>query len=771
MTTPSPNPRPDDSTAVGPAELPADPGPAPAGAAPTAERWTPGWRWLAGSAVFYLACLTVATWPAIPRMASELPSRVDPLAHIWTMRWNKSCLLAGKPPFRCPDIQYPVGAALGTLPPMHFQTLLYVPLSLVFANDVLCYNLIRTAAFLLTGLGTLLLVWHVLRDRVVATVGGMLAMLSMPMVFFSQGELEQITVGWLPVFLIAWMRWVDRPSGRGLAAAAALYALVAMSAPYFGVFAVFPACLYVAWRWGVSWRAGAGFWRWGLARLGWFAGFAAITAPVLVVLFANQIWALRHGFALSRPDGEFFICRAPFWTFIVPSPVHHLSRLLPFSTYVMNDVGSIPAYLGVVTLGLIAHAGLARVRFARGGYWWTVFGMLLVLSLGAHTWIGGYDVSLPAAWLKKYFIGFRMIRVPARFCLFAAVGAAVVASAGLHHWLGRIAGRRQRGAVVGLVTLVALADLSVTPYQTVAVPPIPPCYDFILKQDPHATIADIPHFNDGAFNLPSLAAYWQSHHGLTTTAGYTAFSNTRQNNLMAYASPFGAFRLADADFLAHPEDEHFELIDHMDFRSYVWLYLTVHQIRFVVFHHTVAAFPELPIHPERTEHLLREALVYNDEQTAVFDRDRLAPPTHPVILHDRGWGHRVARREEGTIMVNRSARLWAYNPDPAQALTLTLDVAGHKTARNVILRADGRDLARWHVAPTVIELIASPSFKLGAGLHELTLVSDGEDKPSRTDAHIPGDKTPFSLWVSGISFGPTGWEALAGRQMGARVAR
>ena len=36
---------------------------------------------------------------------------------------------------------------------MHFQTLLYVPLSLVFANDVLCYNLIRTFAFLLTGAG------------------------------------------------------------------------------------------------------------------------------------------------------------------------------------------------------------------------------------------------------------------------------------------------------------------------------------------------------------------------------------------------------------------------------------------------------------------------------------------------------------------------------------------------------------------------------------------------------------------------------------------
>ena len=733
--------------------------------------WWPGWRWVAGATLFYLACLTVATWPAIPRMATELPARVDPLAHIWTMRWNKACLLQGKLPFRCPDIQYPVGAALGTLPPMHFQTLLYVPLSLAFDNDVLCYNLIRTFAFLLMGVGTMLLIQAVVRDRAAATVGGLLAMLGQPMTFFSQGELEQITVGWFPLFLIAWTRWVDRPSGRGLAAAVALYLLVAMSAPYFGVFAVFPASLYVAWRWWEAGRSGVGLAAWGRARLGWFAGFAALVAPVMVLLFANQIWAVRHGFSLTRPDGEFFICRVPLWSYVVPSPVHRLSRLLPFSTYVMGEVGSVPAYLGVVTLGLIAYAAATRARFARRGYWWAAFGMLLVLSLGAHMRLGGYDVSLPAAWLKRYFIGFRMIRVPARFCLFAAVGGAVVAAAGLHHLLGRIRSTGARRAVLAGLVALALLDLGVVPYRTVGVPALPPAYDFILKQDPRAVIADIPHFNDGAFNLPSLAAYWQSLHGATTTAGYTAFNNVQQNNLMAYASPFHAHRMADPDFLADPSSEHFELLDGMDFRSYVWLYLTVHKIRFVVLHHDPAAFPELPVHPERVEHLLREALVYNDQQTAVFDREKLRPPTRPVILHERGFGHRVARREEGTILVGPSARLWAYNPDADQTLTLTLDVAGHKVARRVTLRADGADVARWTVPPTDIELIASPSFKLAAGLHELTLASDGAAPPSRTDAHIAGDKTPFSLWVSGIGFGPTSWDALAGRHVGDRAVR
>ena len=732
---------------------------------------TPGWRWLAGSALFYLFCLTVATWPAVPKMATDLPSRVDPLAHIWTMRWNKSCLMEGKLPFHCPEIQYPVGAALGTLPPMHFQTLLYVPLSFVFANDILCYNLIRTFVFLLTGLGTMLLIWQVVRDRWAATVGGMLAMLSQPMLFFSQGELEQITVGWFPLFLIAWTRWVDRPSARGLAASAALYVLVAMSAPYFGVFAVFPASLYVAWRWVAAARAGESPLAWFGHRVRWFAGFAAITAPMMILLFSNQIWALRHGFTLQRPDGEFFICRAPLWGYLVPSPLHRLSRILPFSTYVMKDFGSVPSYLGVVTLALIAYAAICRVRFARGAYWWAVFLMLGTLSLGAHAWMFGYDVSMPAAWLKKYFIGFRMIRVPARFNLFTAVGAAVVAAAGLHHLLARIRSDRARPLVAGLIAAVALVDLTEVPYSTVTVPPIPPCYAAILARDPDATFVDIPQFNAGAFNLPSLATYWQSIHRARTTAGYTAFVNTKQDNLIYYNSPFDAFRLAQLNYLDDAGNESFEMSAASDFRSYVWLYLTTHNLRYVVFHYNPAAFPELPIHPERSVTQLADTIVYHDDRTIVFDRDKLPKPRIPVYLYDQGWGHRVRRQDRPTIMVGPVGRVMVYNPHPDVPLTLTLDAAAHRTPKQVVLRADDAEVTRWTVHPASTELLASPPFRLGAGLHTLTLTSDGVATPSKADAHIQGDKTPFSLWVSGITVQAANPHIVARRLVGEAVVR
>ncbi len=724
---------------------------------------TPGWRASVAVLAFYLVALAAATWPAFAHYGSELPSRVDPLAHIWTMRWNKQCLFEGKLPFVCPDIQYPIGAALGTLPPMHFQTLLYIPLSLAVDNDVLCYNIIRTSAFLLTGYGTFLLVWNVVRDRLAATFGGLTAMIGTPMMFFSHGELEQITVGWFPIFLVAWVRWVDRPTRKGLLACVALYTLVAMSAPYFGMFAVFPATLYVAWRMVGAGRSGAAGWLRG--RIGWFAGFGATCLPILAALFSNQIWALTHGFSMARPDWEFAICRAPFWGYFVPSPSHWLGQFLPFRTDIASEVGAVPSYLGVVTLALIAYAAIARVRFARGAYWWAAFGVLFVLSLGAYARVGGIELSLPSAWLKAYFIGFRMIRVPARFNLFAAVAAAVVAGAALHHLLGRIPSPRGRRLAFGALTALALADLRTVPYATIDVPPLPPCYAAVMAKDPAATFLDVPQFNAGAFQLPSVCTYWQSLHRGRTSSGYTAFANARYENQVYHNSPFDAFKLAQPLYLGRPGATAIEFEQGVDFRSYAWLYLTVNDLRYVVVHREAKAFPEFPVYLAPLEAQLADAKVFEDARTAVFDRDRLPKPTRPVFLYDQGWGNRVSRHGRATCMLGRSGRIHAYNPTPETPLSFTLDASGHKGVRSVALKEAGRELARWEVQPEGGALLASAPFNLAEGLQVLTVETDGDAVPSRRDAHVEGDSTPFSLWITGVGLEPATPRALVGRRL------
>ena len=88
------------------------------------------------------------------------------------LRWYKTCLLEGRSPLRLPEIQYPVGSPLGNFSPLYFQGLLYLPLSAVIPNDVLCYNALWFTEFVLAGMGTFALAWHVLRDFIIPQVVG-----------------------------------------------------------------------------------------------------------------------------------------------------------------------------------------------------------------------------------------------------------------------------------------------------------------------------------------------------------------------------------------------------------------------------------------------------------------------------------------------------------------------------------------------------------------------------------------------------------------------
>jgi hypothetical protein len=357
---------------------------------------------------------------------------------------------------------------------------------------------------------------------------------------------------------------------------------------------------------------------------------------------------------------------------------------------------------------------------------------------------------MPAAWLKKYFVGFRMIRVPARFNLFASVAASLVACAGLKHLLSKIPGRRARVALFGIMASVALVDLGWVPYFTYKIPHLPQGYAAILRNDPNATFVDVPQFNSGAFQLPAVCTYWQSFHGGKTSAGYTAFLNGKYDNSVYYNSPFDAFRLAQINYLTQPWAETFELAQSVDFKSYAWLYLKVHDLRYVVVHHRPGDFPEFPVYLERLEALLKDAKVFEDADTAIFDRELLPRPTQPVALYTEGWGDRTYTPVGRSCMVGRLAKVQVYNPDPTQPVAFGLEVSANLKPRTVKLRANGAEVVEWNVGPTESRVLVSPPLTSKANFVELTIESDGEDRPSSSQFAAQGFKTPFSLWASRV---------------------
>ena len=61
-----------------------------------------------------------------------------------------------------------------------------------------------------------------------------------------------------------------------------------------------------------------------------------------------------------------------------------------------------------------------------------------MLSMGAYLEVGSARVPMPALWLWKNVVVFRLIRAPSRFNLLVAVVAAVIAAGALRDILGRI---------------------------------------------------------------------------------------------------------------------------------------------------------------------------------------------------------------------------------------------------------------------------------------------------------------------------------------------
>lgn len=704
---------------------------------------------LAAILLAYVACLTAATYPRVLHLASGLPAVPDPVTHLWTLRWYRTCLLEGKSVFFLPDIQAPVGAPLGLVPPLHLQAIMYVPLSLVISNDVLCYNIIWIAEFLMTALGTFALAYHVTRSTGASFIAGLLAMLSGPMMMHAHGHIELMALGFVPLFLLAWLRLVDQPSWKRLAVAAGLYLLVVMSAAYFALLVTIPAALYVVGR-AIRLRERA----WILQRARWLSGFVTLTLPCVLALFSSQIWAARSGQVMTRPRSEFISYGAPPWSYVVPTAEHLIHRLMPRNLYAEGRIPLVESssYLGIVAIALVLYSAVARAKFPRRAYWWTGLAVLMVFSWGAFLTIGGARVRMPALWLWQHVKPFQAIRVPARFNLFAAIFAAIVAAAGLKQLLTRIPRPAGRAAVLAVLATIAVVDLGIRPFPSVPLPRMPACYAMIRQRDPAALILELPQFPSGAAaELNAMAAYWQSFHRIRTTAGYGAHSNDRFDFLLGLSTPFNAYDLVDPNFLAYPDAGHVAINTHIPMADYAWLYLKTFGIDYVVLHRWAGCESGLPIHREAMEAILRPALIYEDADTLVYESKRLPEPTRPVMLCGEGWRRMFFWKSHLVRAVGRDARMEIYSPSPETPVAIWFEAAALRSARTVRLREGGRILAEWTVPADTFTTVSSPPVALEKGFHTLVIESDRDETPRRhRDLPTDGDKAPYSLRVTQV---------------------
>lgn len=704
-----------------------------------------GWKAPVAAGALYLACVVVLTGPTITTLTSDLPNLGDPLIYLTVLRWYRTCLLEGTNPLVNLGIQYPIGQPIGLNPPFHLLALMYVPLSFVISNDVLIFNLMWLFGLVTTGLGAFALTWALLRDRTAATFAGLALLLSTPLAYRARAHLDMVQMGGVPLFFLAWVRFVDRPGRGRLLAAVVLFLLVVASASYFAVLAVFPAALYPVYRLILAGRGGA--WAFARGRAGWFAAFVGLALPPLVLLFAGHVWTAWRGYPMTRAYTEFTYYGSPWWAYLVPTPLHRSFALVGRDLYTPEQFSpsECGAFLGFVTLGLLGYAAVRRAPLPRAGYWWASLGLLVVLSFGASWTVWGHAVPLPSGWLWQVFPPFRLIRCPSRFNLFATVVAALLAAAGLSHLLRRVRRPSLRIGALLAVTGLLLADAPLRGFHTERVPPMPEGYSFLRTLGPGARVVEVPHVDSSApHRLSTLGGYWQSFHRQTTTAGCTSHDNRALDNLLMRTSPFNATRLADPSYLAAPERETFPVVGAVDYRDYIWLYLTAHGLDYVMVHRWAGSYPEVPgVRLDRIEAVLAEARIYDDGETAIYERAKLAPPRHPIAVTTSGWKFRHGRPGPAAL---KHARIAVYNPDPAVPVVLDLETESRDESRTMRVLDNGTELAQVVVPPGGRSSLQTPALALAAGFHVLTLESDRAQAPVDPGQRINNDdRGPYSF--------------------------
>src|SRR5262249_10567786 len=148
------------------------------------------------------------------------------------------------------------------------------------------------------------------------------------------------------------------------------------------------------------------------------------------------------------------------------------------------------------------------------------------------------------------------------------------------------------------------------------------------------------------------------------------------------------------------------------FEDYVWLYLSVHRLDYVVLHQEPGLADEYRLPIDRVKSLLQHARIFEDRDTAVYDRTLLRPPQRSTLLCTHGWRPRYPRKGRLTCALARIGRVAVFNSDPEQPLVFTLEAVALHRSRTVRLLANSRELARWEIGPDDLHSYTSPPFHL-----------------------------------------------------------
>ena len=465
-------------------------------------------------AAAYLAALYLFTFPMLHHFGDRFfCDGGDGLQNVWNIWWFDQAVGRGLSPWHTDMLVAPHGATLvgQTLNP--FNGLCGLVLLRVMPL-MQAHNSLVVFAFVAGGWTAFLLARHLTGHDGAGLVAGGLFTFSSYHFTHAMGHLQLVSLQWLPLFALCWLRLLERPSHRRALAAAAALLAVELCDYYYLLYCVVWGALAFGYR---AWCDGSCFLcERRLATLATFAAAAAALCgplPLAVVRTAAADPFTGHHdslvysmdlLAMLVPGGRwnFRDWTEPLWSRFAGGP---------------NETS---LYLGSAVL-LLAAATVVRRRQVRAswtGLWILTAAVFFVLALGPRLQILGArpgNVGLPYGWLEEAIPFLKLSGAPVRMSVMVSLAAAMLCAAGWRHF------RLDRGRRLPL----GLALLAVTAFDVMPLPPNhyncapqAPAYVEFLRTTPAAgTVID-------RTVSPTVQLYHQTLHRRPYADGYISRS-------------------------------------------------------------------------------------------------------------------------------------------------------------------------------------------------------------------------------------------------------
>ncbi len=473
----------------------------------------------------------------------------DNFEYLYKMWWFKDALLAkGIAPFFIPGVFAPFGYPLALSETTLSNMLIGFPLTILF-GEVLSYNAVMVASFVLSAFTGYLLGYAISRRRVAGLVTGLVfAFAPYRFAHLGAGHLPLMGTQWIPLTFFYLERMMRRKRLRDAAMGGLFLGLTGLSSWYYAYMMGLFVLAYFVLR-GRLWRKRtfAVQWATGLGLLIAVAGIVLLPAlgPLLQTTGRQAVpYSLRYVDQWSASPLDF----------VVPNIMHPLWGSVVAGLYPQNVfenvlfVGWIPlalAWIGwrrrnaaarvfgwlamgafVLALGTTLHVGRNPVHlavpvnvqfaFERGVSWLSTTLALNPVPRWDMGVQGAIVIPMPTLLLYLFMPFFSAMRVWTRFGLFVLLGVAVLSGVGAAYLVGRWRNR----FVVALLCAGIIVEFAPMPYALGYARVQPQPVDvWLAKQPGQGLVIQFP-LDRTWFGYPLYEARW---HGKPVAYGYGTF--------------------------------------------------------------------------------------------------------------------------------------------------------------------------------------------------------------------------------------------------------